>query len=94
MNYDERIKLVKAMEYIARQINDEEVFLGWIELGVADGDIKYGDLSADDPDCDRNGYYDWYIEDDNFAELMGHFIRMMSLANKSGGLYCDNVVSK
>lgn len=38
--------MVKAMEYIARQINDEEVLMPWLQLGVADGDIYYGDLDA------------------------------------------------
>ena len=43
---DDRVKMVKAMEYIARQVNDERVFDYWLSLGVADGDIEYGDLSA------------------------------------------------
>lgn len=44
MNKQERVKMVKAMEYIARQINDEDVFEGWLVSGVEDGDIDYGDL--------------------------------------------------
>lgn len=31
MDNNERIKLVKAMEFIARQVNDEEVFEGWLQ---------------------------------------------------------------
>lgn len=85
----ERIKLVKAMEFVARQVNDEEVFEGWLINGVADGDIRHGDLSVDTDD-----YSDYYIGDDDFAELMGCFLRVMSRANKSGGLYCDGVVSR
>ena len=44
----ERAKMVSAMEFIARQVNDEEVFEGWLMCGVADGDIEYGQLG--DPD--------------------------------------------
>ena len=84
----ERTKMVKAMEYICRQINDEEVFMGWLMNGVADGDIEYGDFAP----VDENTEY--YIEDDTFAELMGCFLRRMSRAEKSGGLYCGGVVSK
>ena len=83
----ERIKLVRAMEYIALQINDEEVFEDWLVCGVADGDIEYGDLNVNVEDLS------YYIEDEDFADLMALFLRLMSLANRSGGLYCDGVVS-
>ena len=88
MNATERIKMVKAMEYICRQINDEEVFEGWLMNGVADGDIEYGDLTEE-----NDGMMDYYIEDENFSELMACFLRRMAGAKKSGGLYCDDVVS-
>lgn len=89
---EERVKMVKAMEFICRQINDEDVFMGWLMNGVADGDIKYGDLSTDNVDEDEATYY--AEDDDDFAELMGCFLRRMTMANASGGLYCGNVVSK
>ena len=88
MDKCERIKMVKAMEFIARQINDEEVFYGWLMSGVADGDIEYGDLAGESEDLD------YYIEDDSFADLMHTFLRIMHRAYKSGGLYCDGVVDK
>jgi len=90
MKKTERIKMVKAMEFIARQINDEYVFEEWLNWGVADGDIKYGDLicaSQDEEDLD------YYIEDEDFGSLMSCFLACMSRARKSGGLYCDEVVS-
>lgn len=93
MRKAERIKMVKAMEYICRQINDEDVFEGWLIAGVADGDIEYGDLSVDDDFAEDNGYYSYYIEDSNFSELMGCFLRRMAGAKRSGGLYCDGVLS-
>ena len=90
MNKIERIEMVKAMEFIARQINDEEVFEGWLMSGVADGDIVYSDLSADDPETDEAAYY---ITDENFRDLMRCFLRRMRGAYNSGGLYCDDVCS-
>lgn len=88
----DRIKMVKAMEFIARQINDEDIFFNyWLVTGVADGDIEYGDLTATSDDFDN---LDYYIEDDNFADLMRLFLKIMTKARKSGGLYCDGVVSK
>lgn len=89
MNKIERVKMVKAMEFIARQVNDENVFMSWLSVGVADGDIAYGDMNPVDEDVE------WYAEEDErFADLMDVFLRIMSRAYKSGGLYCDNVVSK
>ena len=35
----ERIKAVKAMEFLARQINNENIFESWLTMGPADGDI-------------------------------------------------------
>ena len=91
MNTTERIKMVKAMEFIARQINDEGVFEGWLIGGVADGDIKYGDLEVRDEDREE---LEVYIEDESFADLMHTFLHVMKKAERSGGLCCDNVVDK
>lgn len=86
----ERIKMVKAMEYICRQINDETILLDdWLINGVADGDIRCGDLSAEN----KYRVLDYYIEDEHFAELMSEFLYCMKKAEKDGGLYCDGVVS-
>jgi hypothetical protein len=87
MDNVERKKMVLAMEFIARQVNDEDVFMSWLTVGVADEDIKYGSLDVDEVD-------DYYIEDDNFKDLMDTFLRLMVNANKSGGLYCDDIVTK
>ena len=87
LNVIERKKMVLAMEYIARQINDEDVFEPWLMLGVADGDLSYGEWDPEVVD-------DYYIEDDNFRDLMDCFLRRMKYANKSGGLYCNGIVTK
>lgn len=88
MKREERIKMVKAMEYIARQLNDEEIAEAWLIDGVADGDIADGDLSAE-----AGEDMDWYIEDQHFSDLMETFLRCMYAAKKHGGLCCDFVVS-
>jgi len=92
MDKIERIKMVKAMEYIARQMNNEEDFYDvWLTLGVADGDIEYGDLSVNTGDEENLEYY---IGDEEFSELMRDFLRLMWFAKRDGGLYCDGIVSK
>ena len=86
MKREERMKMVKAMEYIARQLNDEEILESWLANGVADGDIADGDLTTY-ADID-----DWYIEDQHFSDLMDTFLYLMKMT-KRNGLYCDGVVS-
>lgn len=91
---EERIKMVKAMEFICRQINDEEVFMGWLMCGVADGDIPYGELKLPKVGCEELDEAYYYAEDEStFADLMACFLRRMTAAAKSGGLYCGDVVS-
>ena len=81
-----RAEVVKAMETLARCINDEDIFESWLMVGVADGDID-SDTELEDVD----GYY---TEDKNFSELMDLFLRLMSRAkNDDTGLYCDGIVS-
>lgn len=82
----ERIQMVKAMEYIARQVNDENVFIHWLYNGVADGDIEYGDLSMAIDE-------EYYLDDYHFSSLMDTFLELMRRAYKSGGLYCGGCVS-
>lgn len=86
-NIDERKFMLLAMEFICRQINDEDVFEGWLMEGVPDGDIPYWttDISIIDDD-------DSMLEDESFREIMECFLRCMRRADKSGGLYCDGVV--
>ena len=86
MNKDVRKKMVLAMEYICRQLNDENDLMSWLTVGVADGDIPEGSMDVDDVD-------EYYIEDRTFGELMTCFLRRMSSANKDGGLYCDGITN-
>ena len=85
MNLSRRAKVVRAMETMARCVNDEEVFYRWLLCGVADGDI-------DDDTTDED--LEYYCEDKTFADLMERFLDLMTAAKKSGGLYEDRIVSK
>lgn len=87
MQREERAKMVLAMEYICRQLNDEYNFMIWLQNGVADGDIKYGETDPEAVD-------DNYLEDDNFRDLMECFLRRMSCAVNCGGLCCDLTVTR
>ena len=85
MNKAERVKIIRAMELIARSVNDKDVFDMWLTDGVADGDI---DESTTDDELD------YYTDDDTFSDLMDTFLVTMKYAHKSGGLYVDGVVSE
>lgn len=85
----ERDKLVRAMEYIARQVNDDGTVDLWLSLGVADGDIPYAVLTDDS----ENRLAE-YITDEGLSELMRVFLRVMTMAYTKGGLWCDGVSSK
>ena len=84
-NYAERIAAVRAMDMLARSVNDETDIEQWLIYGVADGDI---DENTKDEELMS------YVEDDKvFADLMATFLSVMHKANKDGGLYIDTVVS-
>ena len=87
MNIEERKKMVLAMEFIARKINDEDVFERWLMCGVPDGDIDYGSMDLD-------AVEEYYTEDKNFKDIMSLFLRVMVGAYNSGGLYCNGIVCK
>lgn len=85
----ERRKMILAMEYICRNINDEDVFMHWLTVGVPDGDVPYGSFDTaiiDEDDC--------MMQDDGFRDLMKCFLECMQLAAKDGGLYCGDVVAE
>lgn len=86
MSRVERAKMVLAMEYIVRQVNNEEHLDGWLTCGVADGDIEYGEI-------DPSKVEDYYLEGETFIELMDSFLITMHRAYKDGGLFCDGLGS-
>ena len=79
----ERAEMVRAMDRIARSINDEEIFEPWLVYGVGDGDINGTETDED---------LEYYCIDDNFSDLMDLFLRLMQRA-KADGLYCNYIVS-
>lgn len=85
----ERKKMLVAMEFVARQINDETVLEGWLMNGVPDGDIEYGNFDISQIDDE-----DYMVGDEGFKEIMSCFLRRMMRAYKSGALYCGGVVCK
>lgn len=82
---NERKCVVLAMEKLVRSCNNEELLMLWLAYGVPDGDIKQ--YTVDEVD-------DSLVEDEEFAILMGMFLRIMAQSEKDGGLYVDGIVSK
>jgi len=84
MNTLKRVAMVRAMELVMRQLNDEDIFMSWLVEGVADGDAEQSDLYIAETYCD----------DETFKELMGLFVSLMYRVGKDqSGLYCDDVLS-
>lgn len=83
MNTEERVKVIKAMDTLARCINDECIFNSWLISGVADGDGESTDANIADN----------YTEDETFRDLLSLFLKLMYRASRDG-LYCDKVLSK
>lgn len=87
----ERAMMVRAMETVVRNLNNESLINGWLMNGIADGDI---DETTTDEEIIEMGYCD----DDSFAEIMACFARIMKRATKNskigeGVFYCDNILS-
>lgn len=85
MDAKRRCALVRAMDLIAKSVNNEIFIEEWLIRGVADGNINQ---NTDDEDLE------YYIQDTEFADLMDTFLHVMKNAQRDGGLYCDRVLSK
>ena len=84
MNKSLRKKTVLAMELLVRQVNNADLIEPWLMCGVPDGDIqRYEEDEVDET----------LIEKENYAEIMGLFLKIMTKANKHG-LYSDYILSK
>lgn len=99
MNNKVRANMVIAMNRVIECLNDEDLLGVWLMNGVADGDIS--------PNTTSDEVDEYYLRDENFAELMALFMRMMRYAlndtdafsqndldNGNELLYCDGIVSK
>ena len=85
MNLHNCAEVVRAMDTLARSLNDEDIFMTWLSFGVADGDIKENTSDED---------LEYYCEDNVFAGTMNLFLNLMSMAYKDGGIQCDGIVSE
>ena len=81
-NTARRVELVKALDTVARCINDEDILVGgWFAGGVPDGLVREGDASIEG-----------FTSDEDLKDFMDCFMRCMVRASKSGGLcYIDGV---
>ena len=88
MNGKTRAEMVKAMDVIARSLNDDDMSFVWLMGGVADCDIMR-ETTLDE--IIELGY----CEDKTFKDLMSLFLRLMYRAYITDtGLYTDRIVSK
>ena len=86
MNKKERCAVVRAMDLIARTVNDDHVFMEWRAEGVDDGEIT-PTTTDDDLNC--------YIKnDDEFGGLLYTFLHLMHTAFEKDGLIVDGVKSE
>lgn len=81
-NMHVRADAIRAMDFLARSINDEPICVNyWLSDGVADGDVDGTETDED---------LDYYTEEDNFVEMTILFVKCMNAARRDG-IYVDNV---
>ena len=68
-----RIKILKQMnEYVLRCVNDEDIIMYWLTLGI--------------PDCPDDADYESIAEDfDNFAYVCGIFYKTINMEAEEEG---------
>lgn len=81
-----RIRVLRAMDTIAKCLNNENSYAWWAYVGIPDGAVNETTKDED---------LEWLCDDDTFSELLLNFCRLfgMSKTMASGFLYCDGVVS-
>ena len=84
-NENERYTIIRAMDMLARQTNNEVALELWFAQGISDGDV---DLET--PDEMLNDY----ISDEKFCDVLDTFLCVMSESYKQGGLSVDGVDSE
>ncbi len=84
-NEQERYAMIRAMDMLARQTNNEAALEMWFAQGISDGDR---DLETPDERLSD------YINDDKFADVLDTFLCVMSESYKQGGLSVDGVDSE
>ena len=90
MDINERIKMLKAMDTVVRNMNDENAIADWLVIGLPDG-------AATDDEFDSTAEY---VDDETFADIMDSFVYIMATycneekVEREATLYCDGVRSK
>ena len=79
IDYQTRLDALRAMDLIARSLNDEDFFNQWITYGIED-------------ECkDYNGY----LSDDIFRDIMTEFCEVIHNATaEKGAIFIDNICSE
>lgn len=86
INFKERVSIIRAMDTIVRNLNDERDILWWLDSGVPDGEINA-------KTTDEELY--WLVDDDeSFADIMSTFVKIMRRQPINGAMWVDNVLSK
>lgn len=85
---NEKVKMIRAMETVIRNLNDESFMNSWLMCGVPDGDITE---DTTDEEIDMN------YDDKDLSDFMNLFARIMKRAtkgeNQNGVFYCNGVIS-
>lgn len=78
MNAKEKefVQAIRAMDLLARSVNNEDDYIGWSMCGIPDGDI-----TEDTTDEEILEMYDA----DDMASFIGCFLRTMKKAAKDNG---------
>lgn len=94
INKRERAELLMAMDRIATCFNCEDFYFdNWRVGGIADGDIEYDGLCDHESNVTNLMNDDYYMDDDNFRDIINAFMHATALARQDGGLYCDGIVA-
>ena len=88
-NTERRARYVKALDLIARSVNDEELLPLWLTYGVADEDITEDTTPEQIAEMG-------YCEDATFQGLLNTFAQLMQEATKDGprgAIYAEGFIS-
>ena len=84
-NQKDFVMAIRAMDHLARSVNNEDDFVGWLYCGVPDGDITENTTDEE--------ILEMYSEDD-LKSFIGCFLRTMKRAaggDEQHGLYIAGI---
>ena len=86
INIEDRRKMILCMEFIMRNLNDEELFYRWILAGIPDDEFKFGEFNPEVVD-------DYYIDPENFKDFVRIFLDILKSTEEGNAIYCGAVLS-